>query len=290
MSFPPLSDKVTMRLPFLLCLIAFVISLGGCFDDTSERAAPDDILAKVTAAKTVRIGVKTNTPPFSVMAKDGSYSGFDIDIAEALAKQMGIDTIAYVPVTSADRIVKLMHGDVDMVIASMTITRYREHRVDFSLPYFQDGESLLVKKDSPVDSYLDLTGKTVGCLKGSTSSYYMKQVAPGCMTKVYMDAATMMAGLMAGDVDAVTSDELILIGLIKQSTDPSALRIAGKRFTTEPYGIALAQNQSHWRNAIDDALQTLWENGTWQAIADSWFGPGAKYQTDLAFAIKPYPH
>jgi polar amino acid transport system substrate-binding protein len=257
---------------------------------TTAKAAPGDILARVTKEKRVRIGVKADTPPFGTKVGD-TFTGFDIDIAMAVAKQLGIEQVDFVPVTSANRIVKLLNGDVDMLVASMTITRYRELKVDFAYPpYFQDGEGLLVKQGSPIQSYLDLAGKTVGCVKGSTSSYYMKQVAPDCATKVYPDFAAMMQGLAADEVEAVTSDTLILIGLMKNAADPAAYRIAGDRFTTEPYGIAVLENQSKWRDAISDALQDLWENGRWQVICDSWFGPGTKYETQLKFVITPFPH
>jgi len=233
--------------------------------------------------------VKADTPPFGMKLGE-SFTGFDIDIALAVSKQLGIEQVEFVPVTSANRIVKLLNGDVDMVIASMTITRYRELKVDFSLPYFQDGQGLLVKADSTIQSYIDLAGKTVGCTKGSTSSYYMKQVAPDCATKVYADFPAMMQGFADGEVEAVTSDTLILIGLMKNAPDPAAYRLAGDRFTTEPYGIAIVENQSKWRDALNDALQDLWENGRWQVICDSWFGPGAKYESKINFAITPYPH
>jgi polar amino acid transport system substrate-binding protein len=283
----------------LLIIAAFVLLASACGETNPTppaaakpappRSAPGDIYARVMKEKRVRIGVKADTPPFGMKLGD-SFTGFDIDIALAVAKQLGIEQVEFVPVTSANRIVKLLNGDVDMAIASMTITRYRELKVDFSLPYFQDGQGLLVKADSAIQSYLDLSGKTVGCTKGSTSSYYMKQVAPDCTTKVYPDFAAMMQGFADGEVEAVTSDTLILIGLMKNAPDPAAYRLAGDRFTTEPYGIAIVENQSKWRDALNDALQDLWENGRWQVICDSWFGPGAKYESKINFAITPYPH
>ncbi len=281
----------------LFLLAIFGMLLAACDGDrpapaaaAAAAAAPrEDIFARVMADKRVRIGVKADTPPFGVASGD-TYVGFDIDIAMAVAKQLGIEQVEFVPVTSADRIKRLLHGDVDMVVASMTITRYREKKVDFTLPYFQDGEGLLVKKESPIASYLDLAGKTVGCVKGSTSSYYMKQVAPDCATKVYANFDELMAGFDKDEVDAITTDTLILIGLMKNAREPDAYRLAGDRFTTEPYGIAVPENQSRWRDALDSAIQELWENGRWQVICDSWFGPGAKYETSVNFSITPYPH
>ncbi len=290
----------------LPALLASLLTLGGCMGggDDASRAAPAapsstgpvaapataDDLARIRAAKTVRIGVKADSPPFG-RKLGGQYVGFDIDIAQALAKQLGIEQVDFVPVTSANRIVKLLHGDCDLVIATMTITRYRERKIDFAYPpYFQDGEALLVKKDSPIHTYLDLKGRKVGCAQGSDSSYYMKQVAPDSLVVPYPGFHEMMAALDDGSVDAVTSDLMILTGLVKQAKDPGAYQIAGSRFTTEPYGIAVRQNQSHLRNALSDALQRLWEQGRYQSIADSWFGAGSEYQMPLNYAITPMPH
>ncbi len=284
----------------LACALALLAACGG--DDARPAAAAaapsappagapaSDDLARVMAAGVVRIGVKADSPPFGVKIA-GEYTGFDIDLSQALAKQMGIGQVVFVPVTSANRIIKLLNGEVDMVIATMSITRYREHKVDFAeKPYFQDGQALLVPKDSSIKSYLDLAGKSVGALQGSDSSYYMKQVAPDCSVVKFEDMNALMAALEAGKVDAATSDMLILLGLRKACTNPDQFRLAGRRFTTEPYGIAVRQNQSHWRNAISDAIQTLWEKGRYQAILDSWFGPGTEYEKTVNYAIEPYPH
>lgn len=278
------------RLLLLACATA-VMLLAGCGGDGRDAAGPapaGDIFARVMQTKKVRIGVKADTPPFGVKKGD-YYSGFDIDVAQALAHQMGIDDVEFVPVTSATRSDKLVAGEVDMVIASMTITRYRMRRVDFSIPYFQDGQSLLVKTASPIQTYQDLGGHSVGAVKGSTTQFYMRQIAPDAKVVLFADFKALLAGLEAGDVDAISSDQVILLGLRKNSGHPADLRIAGARFTTEPYGVAVPQNQSRWRNAIDVALMELWENRRWHTIAETWFGPGAPYEMEIPFSMTPVP-
>jgi polar amino acid transport system substrate-binding protein len=267
----------------VLCLMV----AAGCAQQIRPSAHNDD-LARILAAKRVRVGVKVDAPPFGYTSGD-TIIGFDIDIAHAVAKQLGIERVELVPVTSANRDDKLLAGEIDMAVASMTTTRYRERKLDFTIPYFQDGEALLVRQGSPIATYLDLEGRTVGCVKGSTSSFYIRQVAPGCSTVVVADFAALLAALDAGTVDAVTSDAFILIGLMRSSSDPTRYRIAGERFTTEPYGIAVRENQSDWRDALNEALMAMWEDGTWRTIAGTWFGPGSKYQSDLTFAITPIP-
>ncbi len=276
----------------LLAAGALLIACGlvSCTDDprTVQPAAQGDLLERVLHDKRVRIGVKGDTPPFG-MAQGGGYVGFDVDIATALAGALGIEDIVFVPVTSADRMEMIEKGEVDMLVASMSITRYRERRVDFSLPYFQDGQGLLVRHGSTVGGYLDLAGRKVGTVKGSSSSYYLHQVSPDCTPVVVADFPALLALLEHDQVDAITSDQTILIGLMANAPDPSAYRLAGTPFTIEPYGVAVPQNQSHWRNAIDRALMEICERGQWQAITDLWFGPGTKYSHRIDFHPPIYP-
>jgi polar amino acid transport system substrate-binding protein len=283
----------------MLPLVALAaLLLGACAESRDPHAIPatSDVAAAVVAAKKVRIGVKADTPPFGSKSGD-TYLGFDIDIALAVARQLesvlkvpGLE-VEFVPVTSHNRIEKLLAGEVDMLVASMTITRYRDsvQNLDFTIPYFQDGQSLLVTKDSAIQSYTDLAGKNVGCVRGSTSSWYLSQVAPDSKPRKFEDFPALFAALDAGTIDAATSDQLILMGRVRAAKDPSAYRIAGERFTTEPYGIAVRENQSNWRDALNEAIQELWENGRWRVIADTWFGPNSSYPTTLNFAITPYP-
>ncbi|MBA2480343.1 MAG: transporter substrate-binding domain-containing protein [Planctomycetes bacterium] len=297
----------TARLLFTLVLVA-ALFLTACGDNrptsttvdpiasAAASAAVDDVAAAVVAAKRVRIGVKADTPPFGSKA-GATYLGFDIDIAQAVAKQLetilkvpGLE-VEFVTVTSRDRDDKLLAGEIDMVVASMTITRFRdrEQHLDFTIPYFQDGQSLLVTKESPIATYLDLAGRPVGFVRGSTSGYYLAQVAPDCKATKYEDFSALFAALDAGEIEAATSDQLILMGRLRAAKNPDAYRIAGERFTTEPYGIAVRENQSAWRDALNEAIQQLWENGRWAIIADTWFGPTSTYPTTLGFAITPYP-
>ncbi len=283
---------MTLRLPLFL-LAAAILVLSACTGG-DRAAAPGgvDILEKVTAAKVVRVGVLENNAPFSYQIGK-NWTGFDIEIAQGVANQLGIDKVEFVPVTLDSRSKAVVAGDVDMVVASMTITRYREskatNKVDFSLPYFQDGQALLVKSASSIKSYLDLNGKKVGAVKGSTASFYMTQINPDATVVKYADNAALLKALVADEIDAATNDYLVLSGMIATSADPAALRIAGDRMTAEPYGIAVAQNQSSWRNAINHALLALWESQDWHASADTWFGPKSKYASPINFVMPVYP-
>jgi polar amino acid transport system substrate-binding protein len=248
-----------------------------------------DVLERARTVGVVRVGVKADTPPFGWKDDFGRH-GFDVDIANALAKGLGIPKVEFVTVTSADRLDKVATGEIDMAIASMTITRRREQKVDFTIPYFQEGQALLVSADSTVGGYEDLAGKAVAAVRGSTSVDTIRQVQPECTVVEVGGFGEALDALREGRVAAVTSDMLILIGLMRDAKDGSSLRVAGERFSTEPYGIAVAENQSKLRDALNDTLQSMWEDGRWQRIYESWFGENAKYHAEVPFAIVPYPH
>lgn len=272
-----------------LIAIITVTFLVACGSSAPPRAMPGvDLHDRVMSAKAVRVGVKADTPPFGYREGD-LWFGFDVDLAVQLFQEMGINDVVFVPVTTANRIAVLRAGDVDCLIASMTITRTRERLVDFTIPYFQDGQGLLVKNDSPIQSYVDLAGKRVGVVRESTSAANMVQVAPDARLVSYPDYPALIAGLKDNQVDAITSDSIILLGLARNAGMASQTRLAGPVFSTEPYGIAVPENQSRFRDALNESLQRLWETGRWQQTYDTWFGPRSAYKVDTGFAITPFP-
>jgi len=273
----------------LALAFAAVLTLAACSVGGRTTAAATGTWERVKAAGILRVGIKSDTPPFGAVDGKGNYSGFDVDIAQAVAHQLGIDQVVFVPVTSANRVEKLLGGEVDVLAASMTITRTREKSVDFSIPYFQDGQSLLVPAASAITSYLDLGAKRVGAVEGSTSVANMRQVAPEATVVGFADFPALMDALRTGKVDAITSDWFILRGLQLREKSADSVRLAGGRFSTEPYGLAVAENQSDFRDAVSGAIQELWENGGWQTIHDTWFGPRTRFASDHRFTITPYP-
>jgi len=267
----------------LLLLSALALILVGC---GSERAAGGR-LEQIKSAGTIRIGVKADSPPFGVERK-GMRQGFDIDIAESLARRLGVEP-ALVTVTSADRIPKLQAGEVDMVVASMTQTRGRDRQVDFSVPYFEDGPAILVKSGSGITSYLHLGGKKLGVAKGSSTAAGVVKVAPEAEVVEVPAIKDLLPALEAGTVDAVASDYLILVGLARASGKGRSYTIAGGRIVSEPYGIALPQNESALRDAVNEALMAMWEEGEWSRIADTWFGPNGAMPASIKFQMPTIP-
>lgn len=272
----------------VLCLAAW--SVSACSRGSSPAAQTDsNLLLRLQANGHARVGVKLDTPPFGFPLA-GEPVGFDIDLVNTLLSRLRIDRLTLVPVTSANRMDKLLSGEVDMLVASMTITRERDKLVDFTVPYFEDGQGLLVPKDSSISGANDLAGRKVGATRGSTSLGNLRQVAPDATIVPFADFDALVKGLVNGDVEAISTDTTILIALARQM--PGGLdswRLAGRAFSTEPYGIAIPKNQSDLRAALNDGLMQLWEDGDYQFLFETWFGPGTPYEDVVNFGITPYP-
>lgn len=218
------------------------------------------------------VGVKYDTNLFGKKdPQDGQVKGFDIDIAKALAKHLLGDEqkLALKEVTSKTRIPLLKNGQIDAIIATMTITEERRQIVDFSEVYFEAGQSLLVPINSPIAGIQDLSGKTVIAVKGSTSTANIREKAPQSRVKEYENYAEAFMALKAKKGEALTTDNSILLGMQKE--DPN-FKLVGGLFTSEPYGIAIRKGDIEMRDAVNEMLKNLKESGQYQEIYQKWFG------------------
>jgi polar amino acid transport system substrate-binding protein len=236
----------------------------------------------------LRIGVKADNPPFGFQDAEGRPQGFDVDLGFRIARVLGVQP-SFVTVTSKDRIEKLKNGEIDIIIATLTATRSRSHEIDFSLPYFQDQQGLLVPAASPIQSYRDLSGKRVAAAAGSTSIDNLKVVAPDCKGIAVKSNIEGLEKLRAGEADAISGDGLSLQALRVDSADPAAFRIAGEGFSVEPYAIGLPRNDSEFRVRIDEVLTELWTSGVWTRLFDKWLGPKTKYNFETHFQMPILP-
>lgn len=274
----------------LVAVIACGALLSSCGSRVSQAVqAEGNLLHRLQANGHARIGVKMDTPPFGFPLA-GEPVGYDIDIINDLMSRLRVNRLTYVPVTSANRIDKLLAGEVDILIASMTITRSRDRLVDFTIPYFQDGQGLLVPADSSIDGAGSLADRKVGATEGSTSLSNLRQVAPNAEIMTYANFNALTKALVDGEVEAITTDTTILVGLARSLPGGAEKwRLAGNPFSTEPYGIAIPKNQSDLRAALNDGLMQMWEDGDFQMLYDTWFGPHTPFAGLITFGITPYP-
>lgn len=253
----------------LLLFFISIVSLSAC---KNESVADKDILEVSQATNQITWGVKNDTRLFGLMdISSRQVKGFDIDMAKAITEEiLGRDGNAdFVEVTSKTRIPLLKNGNIDAIIATMTISEERKKQVDFSDVYFDAGQSLLVKKGSSITSVEDLTAEDVVlAVKGSTSAENIREHAPETKVLELENYAEAFTALQAGQGDAMTTDNAILLGMASENTN---YELVGGTFTQEPYGIAINKGQENFLNAVNVALETLHENGTYDEIFNKWF-------------------
>ncbi|HSV67443.1 MAG TPA: glutamate ABC transporter substrate-binding protein [Mycobacteriales bacterium] len=229
----------------------------------------------IVGKKSLKIGVKEDQPGLGFKGTDGRYAGFDIEIAKLVAKQLGVDegNIEFVTTVSANREPFLQQGKVDMVVASYTITDDRKKKVSFAGPYYVAGQDLLVKADNTaITGPQSLDGKTVCSVSGSTPAKRIETDYPKAKLQKFDSYSKCVAALLGGNVDAVTTDDIILAGYAAQH--PGELKVVGKTFSTEPYGIGLALNDKKGRDAVNDALQKIFTDGSYATAWVNTLGKG----------------
>jgi glutamate transport system substrate-binding protein len=232
-------------------------------------------MAALNAAQKVTIGTKFDQPLFGLKGLSGQPEGFDVEVAKIIAGDLGIpeSKIAWVETPSAVREEKIAQGAVDLVVATYTINATRKERVSFAGPYYVAGQDLMVKKDNTTvtgPESLKAAKAKVCSVAGST---------PGEKIKAFVDPAQLVLfdvyskcadALRTGQVDVVTTDNVILLGLIDKSG--GAFKLVGKPFTSEPYGIGIKKGDVKFCQFIDSVLQKAVSDGRYRAAWDKTAG------------------
>ncbi|MFI8633453.1 glutamate ABC transporter substrate-binding protein [Microbacterium sp. NPDC077663] len=226
----------------------------------------------MTSRDGVIVGVKEDQPGLGFLdATTNERSGFDVDIARWIAASLGFDEdkIEYKAIASANREQSIVNGDVDYYVGTYSITDSRKEQIDFAGPYFTTGQGLLVAADSDIASEDDLSADTTVCsATGSTPIQNIKDNYPDVPTEEFDLYSACVDALINGTVDAVTTDQAILIGYA--ALYPNDVKVVGEPFSEENYGVGLRKGDDALRAHINDLFT---EGGdTWQAIFDKNLG------------------
>ncbi|GAA1352562.1 glutamate ABC transporter substrate-binding protein [Falsarthrobacter nasiphocae] len=280
-----------MKSPKILAatLAVSALALAGCGQSGEPSSSSPSGDAPYKVASNVEI---KGSPTFDKIKKDGKvvvgvkqdqpnlgykdpatdqYSGFDIEIARWVAADLGIpaDKIEFKTIPSANREAAITNGDVDYYVGTYSITDKRKKSIDFAGPYFITGQSLLVRKDdSSISSVKDLDGKTVCSATGSTPIQNIRDNYPQVKTKEFETYSQCVDALKSKQVDAVTTDQAILLGYA--AAEPDALKVVGDTFTTEKYGIGLKKGDKALREHINGMLTNGGE--IWTKLYDGTLG------------------
>lgn len=261
--------KVYRKLGLLFALLITIISLSAC-----GSSAKKDVLTEDKASNTITWGVKADTKLFGLMdVKDNQIKGFEIDLAKAMTKQiLGKNGKArFLQVTSQTRMPLLRNGNIDAIMATMTITPERAKQVDFSRSYFDAGQAILVKDGSPIKNVSDLNkrGDVVLGVVGSNSVQNIGKYAPKAKVLQLTDYSQALTALKSGQGQALTTDNGILYGM---SVENPGYSVVGGTFTNEPYGVAVDKGQAKFKNAINAALTKVEKSGEYNRLINKWFG------------------
>jgi glutamate transport system substrate-binding protein len=233
------------------------------------------VVDKAKNDKKLVIGVKVDQPGLGLRTPDGTFTGFDIEVAKYVAKELGVQPadITFKETVSANREAFLEQGQVDMVVATYSITDARKQKVSFAGPYFVAGQDLLVRAaETALTGPEALNGKKLCSVAGSTPAQKVKsEYAKEVQLQEERTYSACVDRVLGGQLDALTTDNVILAGYAAQH--PGKLRLVGKPFSTEKYGVGLKKDDKQGRDAINTAIEKMFNDGSWKATLDRYVGP-----------------
>lgn len=257
------STRPTALLAVFLLAIASLaaVGCGSSDDDTTGGGGGGG-----GGSEPLTVGSDIPYPPFE-QGKPGEYTGFDIELMEAIGEKIGRK--AEFQDTSFETIFRdVAQGKFEAVISAATITEEREKAVDFSNPYYLSEQAVLVEEGSDIQSFEDLEGKTVAAQQGTTGLELSKEKANASEIRPYPEGPDAVNALKAGTVEAVVIDAPVAQNAVEKS---GGVEIAEKVPTEEEYGIAVAQGESDLLEEINTGLEEVMDDGTYKKIYEKWF-------------------
>ncbi len=228
-------------------------------------------LEAAKARGTLIVGVREDFPPLGYLDADGKHTGFEVDLARYLARQLLGDEgkLRLVRVVPGHRLTSLLAESADMLIAAVTVTEDRAYLFAFSEPYFISGSLLLVPKNSPIQGLGDLPGKKLAVIEGSLQEGGLRRVAPGATPVGFWKVPEAVAALRAGEVDALAEDDILVMALARQYPDLAAV---GKPFRPRPYAVAVPKGDPDLLAWVNDQLRKAKTDGTFDTLWNRYFG------------------
>ena len=249
---------------------------------TALVAEAQGTLEKIKKTRTITIGHRDSSRPFSFVGDDGKPTGYSVDlcvrIAAAVQQELGLSDLAlkWIKVTPDNRLAMVANGTVDIECGSTTNTLSRQEQVDFTHMTFVDGGSFLATEASGINTVNDLNGKRVAVIPGTTTEKALAEaVAKAAVTPQITkvpDHAQGLAALERGQVDAYASDRVLLIGLGRTLRDTSKINVSTEYFSYEPYALMVRRGDSSFRLAVNRTLSRLYRSDEIVRIYDKWFG------------------
>ena len=271
----------TRRLLTWAVAAALTLGTAACGDDDAGTApkgsdknfAAGSTMERLNKAGKVKVGTKFDQPLFGLKGVSGKVEGFDVEIAKVIASELGIaeNNVEFVESISKNREDFIINGTVDFIVATYTINDDRKQKVAFAGPYYVAGQDIMVKAgDNSIASKDDLAGKRVCSVTGSTPAERVKTEVPQAKLTLFGTYQECVEAMKNGQVDATTTDNVILLGLIE--ANPGEFKLVNKPFSTEPYGIGVKKDDTQFRTFINDVLEKAYSDGRYKSAYDKTVG------------------
>lgn len=259
---------LTFPLLVLVAILLFIVKQPIAQTDTPTELSNSDQVQAIIERGVLRVGVKQDVPNFGYKNPDsGEFEGMEIDIARKIADELGVD-IEFTPVTAQTRGPLLDNGQVDMVIATFTITDERKLLYNFTTPYYTDAVGFLVNKDSGINDIEDLDGKNIGVAQGSNTRTLISELADKYGLDVsYTELGSypeLSVSLRAHRIDAFSVDQSILSGYVSSKS-----QLMDYSFSASNYGIATKLSNTELNDYLNSLIEEWTADGSLHAIYDA---------------------
>jgi len=269
-----------VRIPIVL--IATLIMIA----PPLSAAGNSSTLDQIKKSGKIRIGFRQSEPPMSFLDGNGNPVGYSIDLCSRIVTAVKTElnktdlSVEYLPVNAKTRFSALSDNEIDILCGSTTKTLSRGKLVDFTQLTFVTGASLLSMAGNPVNGIADLQGKKVAVVKNTTTIEVLKAALKEALTDAQVvpvgSAVEGLKALQDGKVDAYSSDQVVLIGLVLTSSDPKSFVVSSELFSFEPFALAVRRNDADFRLIADGVLSHLYRSAQIVQIYRKWFGRFSK--------------
>jgi polar amino acid transport system substrate-binding protein len=262
------------------------IVLGVALATTAITPARADRLADILSAKTLRCATFADVPPFaSPDLKTREMAGFDVDLCNAIAKQLGV-TAEVKPVSVEARVPEVKLGRVDITVANLAYTQSRAEQIQFSDPYYLAKEMLIVPADDAGQTKADFAGQRIASTKGSTSEMSIKLNKSEPLT--FQDTASAYLAVQQGKARGMVANTMTTTKFVNESqTKGKKMRMIQDPMLFQPIGVGMAKDEPALTAKINEALHALDQSGEINKIWDKWLGPNTEYKMTRTDKVVP---
>lgn len=266
-------------------LLLLLMALSGCDLSAKKKAASTDQWDSYVKKGEITIGFDNTFVPMGFEDRDGTYTGFDVDLANAVFKEYGIK-VNWQPIDWDMKETELNNGTIDLIWNGYSMTKEREEKVRFTNPYMINKQVLVTKKSSGITDFADMKGKTLGVQSGSSgydaflaSPKVLKDIVAGKDATQYETLTQALIDLKNNRIDGLLIDEVYANYYLKQEGELNRYNIIPSAFTGEDFAVGARKADKTLVEKINQGFKTLYQKGIFQKISQKWFGEDVATQS-----------